>query len=377
MFVLRSYTTANIVSILLLWIVLLKGAGHQLRAQQDPAFQSFFSGLYFWKTRSVCYFRGRARSFNPSSLDCTSESPPGWDPGRKGAKFQSFFSGLYFWKIFRYLRMNSNPPVSILLLWIVLLKVLYITIIYYILVSFNPSSLDCTSESYDNDQRRPIATAFQSFFSGLYFWKAYARQYWVGVILVSILLLWIVLLKEEAIRQRGKSFNVSILLLWIVLLKARPDRMAQVTDECFNPSSLDCTSERDFHGGNRCWIVQFQSFFSGLYFWKFKIRSTDKVVGSFQSFFSGLYFWKRCWPAWSWNMEEVSILLLWIVLLKVSLFWQSWINCSCFNPSSLDCTSERGVNGRSHRDRGFVSILLLWIVLLKGRRCLRSRHVNP
>ena len=59
---------------------------------------------------------------------------------------------------------------------------------------------------------------------------------------VSILLLWIVLLKGLGMIQVIKGSYVSILLLWIVLLKDALNRVV-------------------FHE-----IKRFQSFFSGLYF---------------------------------------------------------------------------------------------------------------
>ena len=159
--------------------------------------------------------------------------------------------------------------VSILLLWIVLLKVIRTFTSSSKDARFNPSSLDCTSE------RR--------------------GGYWYSM---------------------GRGF-VSILLLWIVLLKALKDCLIPpITWACFNPSSLDCTSERPLAG------------------------SPVPIRNKFQSFFSGLYFWKKVIIRIFRRSSRVSILLLWIVLLKEKLMQALSERNACFNPSSLDCTSE-------------------------------------
>ena len=196
---------------------------HFVRSRHFCAlFQSFFSGLYFWKEAIVTNLVPSNLSFNPSSLDCTSESVRCIYQRQRIVEFQSFFSGLYFWKPENRVFDDRTRVVSILLLWIVLLKdntqsIYTITehsfnpssldctsersnreggnILY---CCFNPSSLDCTSESEPNLHILSWRMGFQSFFSGLYFWKLRWYPSWYSRNSVSILLLWIVLLKVKA-----------------------------------------------------------------------------------------------------------------------------------------------------------------------------------
>ena len=208
-------------------------------------------------------------------------------------RFQSFFSGLYFWKISWNLRLLKWQLVSILLLWIVLLKDCKNIGIAMLIVGFNPSSLDCTSERPPCEGMELALHWFQSFFSGLYFWKQLWGIGYLGRLGVSILLLWIVLLKgliAVSCWPPISSFNPSSLdctsesycLCWSIIVSL-----------CFNPSSLDCTSERDHSFG-----------FSTQPYGSFNPSSLDCTSESlflahkstthklFQSFFSGLYFWK-------------------------------------------------------------------------------------
>ena len=229
--------------------------------------------------------------FNPSSLDCTSERiQESYSQGGQN-KFQSFFSGLYFWK-----RHRPGP--------------------------------------------RPVHVGFQSFFSGLYFWKRCGRSWPKLLAVVSILLLWIVLLKERTPSRKRSETGVSILLLWIVLLKESSLSRFSRAASSFNPSSLDCTSES-------------------------ALRSEDVLDrDGFQSFFSGLYFWKTSLSAFSESTRRVSILLLWIVLLKASCFSSMLTKYMRFNPSSLDCTSESVDYLRypcwGHEFQSFFSGLYFW-----------------
>ena len=163
--------------------------------------------------------------------------------------------------------------VSILLLWIVLLKGVSGFSYRSRSAGFNPSSLDCTSERISLPPETAPQTVFQSFFSGLYFWKR------GSALLVQVpqlpalqrfqsffsgLYFW----KSPSWKANACRTYVSILLLWIVLLKGIKLYKSLTLSTCFNPSSLDCTSERKPGRANEGIAPTFQSFFSGLYFWK-------------------------------------------------------------------------------------------------------------